>query len=238
MKRVLIFQHAAAEHAGRFGEFLEQDGVERHVVKLNEGDTIPAVDTYDGLVVLGGPQQVWEEDKFPWLADEKIAIKSAVVDHSLPFLGLCLGHQLLAEALGGTVQPSKRPEVGVLPVGLTEEGSASPFMKGLKPELQCVQGHGAEVIRPPDGARVLARSPDCAVQAMQVGQRAISLQFHMELTPEMVEDCLCIPEYQSEFEAAMGSDGVVEFVKQTRDLAPVFEADARSVYRNWREACG
>lgn len=231
--RLLVFQHVAAEHPGRFAPFFENDGADITTVQLDRGDEIPNLDGFDGIWVLGGPMQVWQEDEFPWLATEKAAIRDAVTGLKMPYFGLCLGHQLLADALGGEVGPSKVPEVGVLPVHLTEAGRNSAIFRGLEPSMRCTQGHGAEVVRPPPEARVLASSPDCKVQALEVNGTAFSLQFHSELTLDMVDACLRIPEYRNDFDALLGAEGIAAFRADVDAHAAEHDLIARVMYENW-----
>lgn len=190
---------------------LEAGGIEVRTVALDEGGVIPALDRFDAVWVLGGPQRVWQEEEHPWLRAEKAAIREAVVDRGLPFFGLCLGHQLLADSLGGEVGPSKVPEVGILPVRLTAAGRRSALFQNLPPVVKCTQGHGAEVKTPPPASVVLAASLDCRVQALACGERAFDIQFHSELTLEMIDACLELPEYRTYFEATMGVEGVARF---------------------------
>lgn len=231
--RILVFQHHPAEHLGRFLPLFRDRGIDPVPVQLDQGETIPDLAGFDGLWVLGGPQQVWQEEQYPWLVLEKAAIREAVIDRNVAYFGLCLGHQLLAEAMGGQVGQSPMPEVGILPVELTDTGQAHPLFLGLQPVMSCVQGHGAEVLRMPDGGIALACSAACDVQAMQVGDRAFSLQFHMELTPEMIDACLELPEYKSDFDAMLGPDGIAAFIAQNRARAPEFEAGAVRIFDNW-----
>lgn len=231
--KILVFQHHPAEHLGRFTPLFGARGIVPVAVQLDQGEPIPELSGFDGLWVLGGPQQVWQEEEHPWLAAEKAAIRKAVTDLNMPYLGLCLGHQLLADALGGEVATCAAPEVGILPVMLTDTGRAHGLFRGLGPQMTCVQGHGAEVSRLPDGATVLARSDACDVQAMQVGQRAFSLQFHMELTPAMISDCLELPEYKADFEAMLGVEGVAAFQAENRERAGQFQTDAETLLSNW-----
>src|SRR6185369_7395324 len=113
--RILVLQHASVEHPGIFREFFRADGYAWDTVELDAGETIPALEPYDFMLVMGGPQDTWQEAEHPWLVAEKAAIRRFVLDMRRPYLGICLGHQLLAAALGGKVQPGT-PEVGVLAV--------------------------------------------------------------------------------------------------------------------------
>ena len=94
---ILVLQHAKEEHPGSFRKFLKEDGHTWDVIELDEGEKLPLIDSFDALWVMGGPMDVWEEEKYPWLKKEKEFIKIAVAEKGLPYLGVCLGHQLLAE---------------------------------------------------------------------------------------------------------------------------------------------
>ena len=231
--RILVFQHAEPEHPGIFRRFLAEDGHEWMPVELNAGEPPPPLDGFDALWVMGGPMDVWQEDAHPWLREEKALIREAVEERGLPFLGLCLGHQLLAEALGGRVEKSKTPEIGVLPVHQTEEGAASIILDGLPIVFDCLQWHSAEVTAIPAGAKVLATSPDCAVQAMQWGTRAFSAQFHVEVEDDTVDNWAAIPEYARALEHALGAEGAATLKADCAARSAAFAANAERIYINW-----
>jgi len=238
MKRVLVFQHVDVEHPGIFRDFLANDGHGYDVVELDAGDPIPPLDGYAALWVMGGPMDVWEVEAHPWLAAEQAAIREAVVDRALPFLGFCLGHQLLGAALGGTVGKAAAAEVGVMPVALTPEGAASPYLEGLPATFDVLQWHGAEVGTPPPGARVLASSPRCAVQAMSVGTRAFSMQFHVEITATTVADWNAIPAYGEALVRILGTAGAADLARDAEAAMPAFNTLAARVYTNWKRTTG
>ncbi len=232
---ILILQHAAVEGPGIFRDLLLEDGHSFDVAHLNAGDSIPDLDGYDALWVLGGPMDVWQEDAHPWLKDEKAVIQDAVEKRGMSFLGLCLGHQLLAEALGGTVGPSKTPEIGILDVQLTEVGASGVMFDGIPERFPCLQWHSAEVTKLPAGAEVLATSPDCAVQAMKWGPRAYSLQFHVELEENTVANWAGIKDYADALESALGAGAASKLADEAARHMKDFNTIAERLYINWMQ---
>lgn len=234
--KILVLQHAEVEHPGIFRKFLAEDGHTWDAVELDKGDALPAIDGYDALWVMGGPMDVWQDAAHPWLTAEKAYIKDAVEGRGVPFLGLCLGHQLLAEALGGQVGPAATPEIGVMDVQLTESGAAGVFFDGLPEIFPSLQWHSAEVTMMPAGAQCLATSPACSVQAMKWGTRAYSAQFHIEVEPDTVTNWAAIEEYRTALVGAMGADGVAALDAAVAKQLDQFQGMAERLYINWLQA--
>ncbi len=231
--RVLVFQHIDIEHPGIFRRFLSDQGLGWTAVELDAGEPIPPLDDFDALWVMGGPMDVWQEEAHPWLVAEKAAIREAVAERRMPYLGICLGHQLLAEALGGRVGPMATPEVGILEVTLTEAGLADPLMAGMAPSVGCLQWHGAEVQEAPPGARILASSPACRIQAMAYGERAWSLQYHVELTPTTISDWGAVPQYEKSLIDSFGETGLDDLNAAAARHMGRFNRDSRRLYDNF-----
>ncbi|HLI11831.1 MAG TPA: type 1 glutamine amidotransferase [Alphaproteobacteria bacterium] len=239
MKRILVFQHHPHEHPGTLRDFLAEDGIGWDVVRLDSGEPIPPLAGYDALIVMGGPQDVWQEDRYPWLAAEKAAIREAVVLLALPYLGICLGHQLLAAALGGAVAPmTGHAEIGVREVELLPAGERDPLLGGNGRSLWCLQWHAAEVTSLPEGAEALARSPATKIQAMRYGPRAYGLQFHVEAGESTVRDWAGIPAYKRALERGLGPGELSLFAAEAARRADAFRQTARRLYDRFKALAG
>ncbi len=183
--RIHVFQHVAFEGPGHIRSWATERGHAFSVTHFFDGQSLPARSAMDALIVLGGPMSVFDEAKYPWLADEKRFIKEAM-DAGKPVLGICLGAQLLANALGAAVKPAPNKEIGWFPVSPTEESKALPWFHGLFADDPVVFHWHADKFEMPYGAINLASSDANKNQAFAVGDRLLALQFHVETTPEGV----------------------------------------------------
>ena len=177
--RVRVFQHVSFEGLGALEPAFRRRGREIAATRFFANDPLPDPAEVDFLVAMGGPMSVNDEAAFPWLAPEKEFIRRHVATGK-PYLGICLGAQLLASALGARVFPNREKEIGWFPIEGLAHGNPAAFRFPSTAEV--FQWHGETFDLPP-GATHLARSSVCENQAFQIG-RAIGLQFHLETTPE------------------------------------------------------
>ena len=228
--RALVLQHIACEPPGVFEDVLDERGVELHRVELDDGDALPDWRGFDAIVAMGGPMSVNDEAALPWLTEEKRAIGDAV-HAGMPYWGVCLGVQLLAASLGARVFPGSEPEVGLLPVELTDEGRADPVFSGLESGLATLQWHG-DTFDLPDGAVRLASSSAYANQAFRF-DRAYGVQFHLEVSAEMAREWAAVPEYVTSLERTLGAEGAPAFLGAIEESAGEMRAAGRALFERW-----
>lgn len=235
MRKALVIQHMEHDHVGRFAEYFAEDGILPTTVRPFMGEALPSLAGFDLMFVLGGAQNTWEEVDHPYLREEKQAIREWVATRARPYFGICLGHQLLADSLGGSVGVAAVPEVGVCQVEIVDDHS---LLSGLAGKVTVMQWHHAEVSRVPEGGKVLARSAATAVQALQFGDHAFSTQFHCEFTPQAVLGWAAVPGYVKALEREHGPGAHGRLVEACWPHMPEMGRKTRLMWENFKRVSG
>ncbi len=184
---ILIIKHIDIEGPGTLGDFLNARKIPFKIIELGAGEALPlSLEGIDAVVVLGGPMNVDEEDQYQFLKPENVFIKQ-VLALEIPFLGICLGSQLLAKAAGAKVVKSPVKEIGWYNVELTPEGKQDPFLKGFKADEKIYHWHG-DMFQIPANGQLLATAQGCPHQALRVGKNAYGVQFHVEVTDKSIKE--------------------------------------------------
>jgi GMP synthase-like glutamine amidotransferase len=234
-RRALFLQHFPDDTPGRIGALLKAMDIRGDTIALYRGESIPPLKGYDLMLVLGASQQVWQEQEFPWLRDEKQAIREWVEDRAKPYFGICFGHQLLAAALGGTVGLASTTEIGLRTIEI-DDGDRHPFLAGLGGRRQVMQWHSAEVKTLPATATVLASSATTPVEAMAVDSHALGVQFHCEWTLDRIRHWNALPAWTKALEQALGPGGHSRFLADCAPAMGEIEAMTDRLFDNFRRA--
>jgi GMP synthase (glutamine-hydrolysing) len=230
--RVYVLQHVETEPPGLIGEALIDRGIAMETIRTFADDRVPeAMNGRDALVVMGGPMGVYEQDRYPHLTEEIGLIRNAI-DASKPVLGVCLGSQLLAAALGAEVAPAQR-EIGWFPVTLTGEAAGDPLWRDAGPSFTPFHWHGDAFDLPP-GASLLASSARTPRQAFRHGENAYGFLFHMEMDPSMVRDM--VETFVEELQEA-GGDPTAVLAEAVRAV-PEMNRIGRQVFARWAARIG
>lgn len=184
MTEILILKHVPFEGPGTFYNELQKRGLRFMEVNLYKGELPKNLDRCGGLIIMGGPMNVYEEAEYPFLKDEDRLIKEALIK-KIPMIGVCLGAQLMAKAAGAKVTKGVKKEIGWYPLYLTEDAKKDPVFKALPEEVEVFQWHGDTFDIPKDAVR-LASSELFPNQAFRIGDNAYAFQFHIEVTSEII----------------------------------------------------
>ncbi len=203
----------------------------RYVNFARNPEERPDLDRYAAIVVLGGPMNVDDIERYPNLATE-VAVLQEAVDRDMSVLGICLGAQLLARALGGEVRPGARREIGWHDVELTDAGSTDPVLSSFTDVQRVFQWH-EDNIELPSGCERLAGSSVCPVQAFRHGEHAYGFQFHLEVDRFLIERWLTVPANRPVLDAERGRVDPDAIRRQTRDEIAALEARSRETFGRW-----
>ncbi len=192
MRKILVFQHAAHEILGTLNPLLKRQGFRvRYVNFQRTPEAEPSLEKYQGLIVLGGHMGVYEADKYRHLTHELKVIEQAL-KRDIPILGICLGSQLLAKALGSEVRKNSHKEIGWYDLNMTAQGAEDPLFNHFRTREKIFQMHG-DTFDIPKSAVHLAQTELCPSQAFRYGTNAYGMQFHLEVDQAMVKRWLKIP---------------------------------------------
>ncbi len=233
-RRVAILTHIECEGPGFWGEFFTECGIPTQRFRISDGDELPDATSFDALLILGGPMNVDQHDRYPWLVQEKAYIRRAIDDRK-PVIGVCLGAQLIARALGASVTRNPVKEIGWDAVSLTSNGQRDPVFRGLPTLFPVFQWHG-DTFTKPDGATLLASSTRCAHQAFRYADRTYAFQFHVEMTPEIITECVRLHTKEVERELPKGAGDRI--IAQAHDTAHDFRTFSRRLFDNIVDVCG
>ncbi len=186
--RLHYIQHVPFEGLGYIENWAKKKGALISVTKIYENPDFPKTESFDFLVIMGGPMSVYEEEKYPWLVEEKKFIEKAIKENK-PVLGICLGAQLIANVLGAKVYPGKYKEIGWFPVKLRGEAESAKVFSGFPKEFMAFHWHG-DTFDIPKGALWVAESGACPHQAFVYNDRVVALQFHLEPVKENIENLI------------------------------------------------
>jgi GMP synthase (glutamine-hydrolysing) len=230
--KVLVFQHVPYEPLGTLDPLLKEAGFRiRYVNFGREPEARPRLDKYEALIVLGGPMNSDQIDSYPNLLTEVAIIRDAV-DRGMSVLGICLGAQLLAKALGGTVSRNERREIGWHDIEMTAAGRNDPVLSTFAPWQPVFQWHEDGIGLPP-GAERLAGSPASEVQAFRFGELAYGFQFHLEVNRPLIERWLTVPDHQATLEEEKGHVDPEVIRRHTDVMIGPLQALSRETFLRW-----
>ena len=237
MKNILVLQHIALEDPGYIKDLMEADGWQLTQIELDEDETIPEdLSGFDAMLCMGGPMDTWMEDEYPWLIEEKKRIHEWVVEMGKPFLGFCLGCQLLGEVLGGKVVQSEPVEIGVLDIDMTAASKQDLLFSEYPATIKAVQWHSYEVqgLESNQDISVLGSSGSTQYQIFKYRNNAYAIQFHIEVRSDTVMQWGCIPEYKAALENSLGVDALDSFDQSAREHMPEMNRLGAMLYENFK----
>ena len=236
--KILILQHIKIEDPGYIKDLMINDGVELTTVELDEGEKIPTdLSKFDAMFCMGGPMDTWMEKKHPWLVDEKKAIKEFVVNLQKPYLGFCLGCQLLGEAVGGKVVMSDPSEIGILDIDFLKSKNKDLLFSSFPDKIKSLQWHSYEVVdlEKKKDVTLIASSAVTKYQIFRYKKHAYGIQFHIEIKDTTVNDWGCVPEYKSALEKELGPDALANFDLAARENMANMNKYSQILYNNFKK---
>jgi len=236
--RILVLQHIKIEDPGFIKDLMIKDGAELTTIELDEGEKIPTdLSKFDSMFCMGGPMDTWMEKEHPWLVDEKKAIKEFVVNLKKPYLGFCLGCQLLGEVVGGKVVRSNPSEIGILDIDFLKSKNNDLLFSSFPDKIKSLQWHSYEVIdlEKKQDVTLIASSAVTKYQIFRYQKHAYGIQFHIEIKDTTVNEWGCVPEYKLALEKELGSSALEKFDLAARENMTNMNKYSQILYNNFKK---
>jgi len=235
---IIILQHIKIEDPGYIKDLMLADNVNMTTIELDKGEKIPNdLNKFDAMFCMGGPMDTYMEKEYPWLIEEKKKIKEFVVELKKPYLGFCLGCQLLGEILGGSVVKSKPPEIGIMDINFSKEKDNDVLFSSFPEKIKSLQWHSYEVDRLNDNkdVTILASSPVTKYQIFKYQNHAYGIQFHIEIKDTTVNEWGCVPEYKKALEDQLGEGALDKFDEAAKNNMIDMNNYSKILYENFKK---
>ncbi len=214
------------------------DGINLTTIELDEGEKIPDdLSKFDGMFCMGGPMDTYMEKEYPWLIEEKKVIKDFVINLKKPYLGFCLGCQLLGEVVGGKIVKSQPAEIGIMDINFTKEKEADNLFSQFPNNIKSLQWHSYEVqgIENNPNIILLASSPVTKYQIFKYQNHAYGIQFHIEIKDTTVNEWGCVPEYKKALEDQLGEGALDKFDESAKNNMKDMNIYSKILYNNFKK---
>ena len=235
---IIVLQHIKIEDPGYIKDLMLADGFKITTIELDEGEKIPEdLSKFDGMFCMGGPMDTYMEKEYPWLIEEKKKIKEFVVDLKKPYLGFCLGCQLLGEVVGGKVVKSKPAEIGIMDINFSKKKNGDKLFSKFPDIIKSLQWHSYEVqeIDNNPDITLLASSPVTKYQIFKYQNHAYGIQFHIEIKDTTVNEWGCVPEYKKALEDQLGNGALDKFDKSAKNNMEDMNNYSKILYYNFKK---
>ena len=235
---VIVLQHISIEDPGFIKDLMIKEGVKLTTIELDQGEKIPNdLTKFDAMFCMGGPMDTWMEKDYPWLIEEKKKIKEFVIELKKPYLGFCLGCQLLGEIVGGKVVKSNSPEIGMLNVNFLENKKNDLLFNEFPDKITSLQWHSYEAkdLENNKDITLLASSSETKYQIFKYQKHAYGIQFHIEVKDTTVGEWGCVPEYKSALEKELGENALQKFDKDAKAHMSNLNKYSEILYKNFKK---
>ena len=235
---IIVLQHIKIEDPGYIKDLMLADRINLTTIELDEGEKIPNdLSKFNGMFCMGGPMDTYMEKEYPWLIEEKKKIKQFVVDLKKPYLGFCLGCQLLGEVVGGKVNKSNPAEIGIMDINFTKEKQKDNLFSKFPDKIKSLQWHSYEVqeIENNKDVTLIASSPVTKYQIFKYQNHAYGIQFHIEIKDTTVNEWGCVPEYKKALEEQLGHKALEKFNQSAKDNMADMNNYSKILYKNFKK---